>query len=176
MSLERRQFLKFAITGGAVVAASPSVLLMEGCSFSVVGMVNVVLSAVQKIAAAADPSASWLPALNSAIVALEQAEANWQNTGIVSVLEDALNTIVAVMAAIPFTEPYAALVGIVVAGVEAVINYFAPSASAKARFAQNPYSNRVPLRKPHAFQSYQGAFRSQWNDTAKGLGLTSMEI
>lgn len=173
--MQRRQFLEWSITGGACLIVWPTSLAMEGCSFSVKGMLNTILDSLNAILKVAEPNASWLPGLQNAITALQQAEAQWENTGTVSIIEDALNTVAAVCAVIPLTELYSPLIDVIVAGIEAVLNFFAP-ATVKLAIKGNPHQGRVTLNKPHFAQTYQGAYRGQWNDTARGLGLTQALI
>lgn len=174
--MQRRSFLKMSGSGLAIAALTPTGLFMSGCSFSVTGMVNTILNALEAILKVAEPNASWLPSLQSAITALETAEQSWQTTGTITVIEDALNTVAAVCAVIPLTEVYSPLIDVIVAGIEAVLNYFSPAGVATMKAVADPHLNRVVLKKPHAFQTYQGAFKDQFNETARGLGLTAAVI
>jgi ribonuclease BN (tRNA processing enzyme) len=45
-----------------------------------------------------------------------------------------------------------------------------------AKVARNPYKGATNLNKPHFLQTYQGAYKSQWNNEAKSIGLTTAEI
>jgi hypothetical protein len=83
-----------------------------------------------------------------------------------------------VLAVIPMTMAFSPLIAVIVAGIEAVMAAFGVTLTVHqaARVARNPYKGAAHLNKPHAFQTYQGAYRSQFNDEAKGLGLTAAEI
>lgn len=175
--MNRRMFLKSAGAAGATVAFLPS-LALEGCSVDVKGLINTVIESVKGILAVAAPGAGWVADLTTALTALEQAEAQWTAGGAVTLVEDALNTISAVVAVVPLTAPYAPLVAILVAGIEAVLNALVPTTGAAAPAARRPnvYSGRVGLQKPHLFQTQVGAYKEQFNNQAKALGLTQAVI
>lgn len=172
--MNRRFFIKSATAGVATLGFAPS-LLLTGCAFSVEGMLNTIISAAMGVLQYVDPSLA--SGIQKAVTDVQTAITNWKNTGVVADLEQALNALVVIMGDIPLTAVYAPLVGLIVSGVEAVINYFG-SAQAKAKLAaiRNGYVGMIPLTPPHAFQTHQGAFKAQFNALAKSLGLTKAVI
>lgn len=83
--------------------------------------------------------------VKSAEAALNAAITNWNGTTVTTAIVSALNNVVSIMDLIPAAAPYAAIAGIVIAGVEAIIDAFPSSAvtvsaktMAKVRIAQNP--------------------------------------
>ena len=181
--MQRRMFLKLSSSGIAVAVLTPSSFFLTGCSFNVVGMLNTVLDSLSGILKVADPTASWYGTLQNAIQALKNAESGWSNGGAIAIVESALDTVSAVLAQIPVTAVYSPLIDVVVAGIEAILNYFStqpqtqPAANRlKAAYHQNLHFNRITLRKPHFLQTEQGAYRAQFNSLAKNLGLTAATI
>lgn len=177
--MNRRIFLGRSLaTVGTLALASSIPLSLTGCAVDVKGLVNTVIASVEGILRVAAPNAPWATELSAALAVLQQAEAQWTAGGAVTLVEDALNTIVAVVAVVPLTAPYAPLVAILVAGIEAVLNALVPTTGAAAPAARRPnvYSGRVGLQKPHVFETQVGAYRKQWNAQAKMLGLTQAVI
>jgi hypothetical protein len=177
--MNRRSFLKTAGAAGAALAIVPS-LALEGCSLDIKGMINAVIAAGQGLLAVAG-SAAWVTDLKAALAALQSAEAQWTAGGVVTLVEDALNTVLDVIGAIPLTAVYAPLAAILVAAIDAALNYFVPTTATPATLAPrarrpNVYTGRVSLQKPHLFQTQVGAVKEQWNSQAKMLGLTAAVI
>lgn len=170
----RRIFISRALAlAGAFTVSS---LAMTGCSFSVAGMLNTILSALQSILKVAAPNAPWLASLQAAIGALQNAETQWQSGGAVAIVEDALNTVEAVLAVIPLTAAFSPLIDVIVAAIEAVINYFAPAPSAVAKVLKDPHRGRAVLNHPHVLQTYQGAFKDQFNKVAADIAMPQCQI
>ena len=179
MELSRRDFAKLS-AGGAALAALAPVTIMEGCSVNVTSLINAVINSVTAIIRVADPSATWLPGLVKALAALQAAEATWTNTGTVSVIIDALDVLEAVCAVIPLTALYSPLIDILISGIEAVLAAL-PSQTQqvlklRAHVAGDPHHGRVPLRKPHFWQSHESAYRSQWNEMAGSINLNAAKF
>lgn len=178
--MNRRHFLKLSGTGAAVAVLTPMTMLETGCTFSVEGTINVIIQAVGGILSFVGGSAPWVADLQAALTALQTAETQWKAGGAVALIIDALNTVEAVVAVIPFTMVYSPLIDIIVSGIEAVINFFAPQSMkftrARATEQNNPHKGRVPLKTPGFAQTYQGAFKQQFNDAATGLGLSQLKI
>ena len=180
--MQRRDFLKNSVTAAAIVAVAPSSLLVEGCNkVNVKALLNTVLASAEAIIQVAQPNAPWIQPLESAILALQQAEQQWSAGGTVQVVISALNTIQAVLAVIPVTAAYSPLIAVLVAGIEAVLTALVPAPAptpATVNAAHNPYlsTHRVTLKKPGVFQTYQGAYRAQWNAKATELGLVKAKI
>jgi hypothetical protein len=150
-------------------------LVMTSCTFNVTAMLNTVISATQAILKVAAPTDPWAAQLSAALTALQQAETSWKAGGAIAVVEDALNTLVAVTAVIPLTAPYSALIDVLVAGVDAVLNVIEPTPQVKAmkaKLASNLHYGRIPLAKASLrHPTRQGAFKAQFNAVAKGIGL-----
>lgn len=176
--ITRRQFGKRSLTTVATLAlASSFPLVLTGCSFDAKGLINTVIASVKAILRVAEATASWAASLQAALTALQQAEAAWEAGGAVVIIEDALDTIEAVVAVIPLTAPYAPLVAVLVAGIDAVLSYFTPAAAAAVRATKGgPYAGRVGLTKPRFLQTQVGAYKGQWNQQAKALGMKNAEI
>ena len=183
--LNRRQLIQ---RGGIAAAALtiPLSFSLEGCSTeSITNAINVVLSSALAIIKVAEPGASWLGSLASGIAALQQAEAQWQAGGPVALIDDALNTISAVLAVIPVTAVYAPLVAILVAGIEACLALIpqpaptttvTPAIQARAKRAQSPYFGMASLNRPNRFETPQGAYKRQFNAEATALNLRAATI
>lgn len=178
--LNRRHFLKLSGTGAAVAVLTPLTVLETGCAFSVTGTLNVIIEAVGGILSYVGGSLPWVTDLQAALNALQTAEANWKTGSPAAVVIDALNTVEAVLAVIPLTAVYSPLIDIIASGIEAVINHFASASMtfsrARATAQTNVHLNRIPLDPPHAFQTYQGAFKEQYNKTAEAIGLPQVAI
>lgn len=176
--LNRRQFVTRSVTLAVVAPLATTALLeTEGCNVNVKALVNSLIASSLAIIKVASPNAPWLPALTSAVAALQQAEQAWANGGSIVILQDALATIEAVVAAIPQTVQYAPLIAVIVAGINSVLAVIAPTPAVSAMMAKpNPYRGMVAIKKPHLFQTTAGAYRQQWNDTCKRIGLPQAEI
>lgn len=179
--MNRRMFLQLSGTGAAVAVLTPATLLTTGCAFSVAGTLNVIITAVQGILNYVGPTVPWAAELSDALAALQKAEASWQAGGAAAIVIDVLNTLEAAVAVVPFTAVYSPLIDLIVSGIEAVINYFAPQtmkfARPRATVQNNPHKGRVALKElSFLHPTYQGAFKSQYNDTAIGIGLPQLKL
>ena len=168
--MNRRSLLK-SLTALSAVAILP----IAGCAFSVKGVLNVVISAVQGLLRVIPQSALTVNLAN-ALAALEQAEATWETGGAAAIIIDALNTLEAVVAVIPFVAVYSPLIDVLVAGIEAIINYFNPPSVALKVARNDPHRGRVQLIAPHFLQSHQAAFAAQWDTAAESAGLVAAKI
>ena len=169
MQMNRRAFL----VTGAALAIVPTSLALEGCTVDLKALLNTVLDSAVAVLKVAGTT---VPGLQEAIAALQAAEASWTSGSPGAVVIDALNTLSDILAVIPTTAVYAPLVAILVAGIEAVLAAFGVTATPAAKAIMNPYHGAAQLNKPHAFQTYQGAYKAQWNTTAAGLGLSAALI
>lgn len=162
--LTRRRFAKLLVAVAGVQTA-----ILTGCSASQVeNEINVVLQEATNVLAVAFPGAPWLSQLQAAITALKTAEATWQAGGAVQIVIDALNTIVAITAAIPLTEIVSPLIDILVAGIEAVLAALPAPATTLTMRAQapNPHIGRVVIKHRWA-HSRASDFKSAWNIVAR---------
>ena len=179
--MNRRELMKAGVAGAAVAAIAPS-LMLEGCSFSVEGLLNAAINAALAVIKVAEPGAAWVTDFTAAVTALENAEKSWTKGGAATIVTDALNTLEAVTAAIPFTAVYSPLIDVLVAGIEAVMAALGWTATvtAKRYLAADgrsyPHKSRTSLAKPHLLQSRVGAFKDQWNQVANGLQLPAAKI
>lgn len=135
--MQRRDFVKRVTAIGVVLIASPAALVMEGCTVNVTALLNTVLDAGEAIIKVAEPNAPWLQSFESALAALEQAEAQWSAGGAVQIVISALNTIEAVLAVIPVTAVYSPLIAVLVAGIEAVLTALFPQPAPSRASASN---------------------------------------
>lgn len=162
MTLNRRRF----INNSALLCAVALVSLPEtGCSGSEIeNELNVVLQEAVNVLAVVDPNAPWVPQLQKAITTLKTAEATWTGGGAVNDLISALNTIVAITGAIPLTAPYAPLIGILVAAIEAVMAAL-PKPTINMSAEYNQFVGKTTI--PHHFgRSRAYDFKSAWNKAA----------
>ena len=181
--MERRRFMQFAGATALALATGATTVTIEGCAFDIKAAINTVLNSALAILKVAEPNASWTASLASAIAALQQAETNWQAGGATTIVIDALNTVEAVVAVIPITAPYAPLIDILVAGIEAVMSAFgltkqlSPMAMSKRGVIVNSsHYGRATISTSFAHPTWQGAYKHQWNAEAVALKLPQAQI
>jgi len=177
--ITRRDFTLTALKGATLTLLVPSMLMEEGCAVNAKALLNTAIDSALAILKVADSNAQWLPSLSNAIAALQAAEAKWSNGSTVDIVLSAIDTLQAVLAVIPQTSIYSPLIAILVAALSAVISAMKPTAQTQrlsAHLDWNPYKGQAKLRKPHLLQSAQGAYKAQWNNTAKRIGLPKAEI
>jgi hypothetical protein len=179
--MNRRSFLKTSGIGGAALVAAPALLSMEGCTASTLkSYLNTVLESAKKILALGSSTDSWYTTLSDAITALEGTEASWNGSTAVDVIVSALDTLEAVLAVIPVTSAYSALIDLLVTVIETILTTFVKTSATpvklKALAQANPHRGLVALKDPHFLQSKVGAYKSQWNDLADGLGLAKAKL
>jgi hypothetical protein len=175
--MNRRKFLQFTSVGAAVAVVTPSAILTTGCSFSVTGTLNIIIEAIQGILGYVGTSQPWAVDLSNALAALEAAESSWKAGGDATLVIDALNALEAVTAVIPFTAIYSPLIDLIVAGIDSIINHFAPQGTTRATVRTNPHIGRVAIKGPSFLHpTYAEAFKNQYNDTATGIGLPQLKI
>jgi uncharacterized membrane protein len=177
--MNRRSFLQAATVGGCGIAFVP-LAGIEGCTITASTLksyLNTVLQSAENILALSSSSDSWYTTLSNAIKALEATESNWNGSTAVSVVVSALDTLEAVLAVIPVTAAYSSLIDILVSAIEVILTTFVKSSIAalpvemKALTSANSHRGRVPLQNPHFMQSKVGAYKQQWNEVVKGIGL-----
>lgn len=149
------------------VGATAIVVPLAGCTGNQVETaINTALQSAENILAVADPSAAWVTNFRDAVTALQAAETSWKGGGAIAIVESALNTLAAVSAVIPITAPYAPLIGIMVAGIDAVLSSLPATAPALA--APNPYRGMVKLKgRSPLHPTHEGAYKAQWNSVVK---------
>lgn len=182
--MDRRMFMKSASIGGAIALVAPAALSVEGCTVSSATLksyLNTVLDSAEKILALSSSTDSWFSTLSNAIAALKATEAQWDGSTAVAAVVSALDTVEAVLAVIPVTSGYSALIDLLVSAIEAILTTFVSTSKTKtvkfnALAMQNPHRGRVPLKSPHFLQSKPGAFKSQWNTIAGDLGLSQAKL
>lgn len=169
--MDRRSFIKVTTVGGLALTVSPALLLEEGCvSTGIVNLINDVLLAAANVLNVVEPGASWVGQFQAAIQALKTAEATWETGGAVTLVDDALNTILAIANVIPIAAPYAPLIAVLVAGIEMVLAALPiPTTTSllksKQTLNQSPYFGKIVI-KPGFLQTRAGAFKKEWNATA----------
>lgn len=176
--MNRRKFLATS----AIAVTATGLLAIEGCSPStVVNEINVVLTEAASILTTVDPGAVWVVDFQAAVTALQTAEKAWQGGSTVQIVIDALNTLVAVTAAIPVTAPYSGLVDVFVAAIEVILASLptsTPSVGAKSQRLNhvNPRIGRVTIQH-HLFHSRASDFKRAWNaEVDKNPSLSSATI
>jgi hypothetical protein len=176
--MNRRNFV--ASWFAAVVGFS--MLGLTGCALTVdnvKSLINVLIGSIQNILKVAT-NAPWAAGLSAALAALQNAEQNWTAGSATTLIDDALNTVTAVLAVIPLTAVYSPLVDIVVAGIEAVLAVLPVTPSVtKLRGAldKNPHHGRIVLNKKSLrHETPQGAYKAQWNGMCKEIGLPQAEF
>jgi len=174
----RREFGRNVLIVGGAALVLPEMLLSEGCTVNAESLLNTVIDSIMAILKVAEPTASWFPTLSAALAALQAAANNWKKGGAATIVIEALDTVENVLAVIPVTAVYSPLVAVLVVGITAVLNALPVSLkmASKVNLRTNVYVNRVQLRKRRFWQTYQGAYRSQWNEVADGLGLPAAKI
>lgn len=183
--MNRRKFLtKLASATAIALAAGATTVMIEGCSINIADAINAVLNSALAVLKVAEPGASWIGDLSGAITALQQAEATWQSGGAASIVVDALNTLEAVLAVIPATAVYSPLIDILVAAIETVMGAFGVSTQIKTMVSakrpavvSSPHYGKAALNKPNFLHpTWTGAYKAQWNDKAKAIGLPQAEL
>jgi len=167
VKLNRREFGQGAAGALALLAIGGTSLSLEGCSASEIESgINAVINGADSVLKVAEPNASWLAPFESAIAALKTAEATWVKGGVVTLVEEALNTLAAIAAVIPFTAVYSPLIDVLVAAIDAVLSLIPqPSVTANAMAAvPNPHRGRVKLASRSLLHpTLGGAIKHQWN-------------
>jgi len=183
--MNRRSFMqRLASATALIMAAGAATVTLEGCTVDIKSAIDTVLNSALAILKVAEPNAAWAGELANAIAKLQQAETTWAAGGAAAIVVDALNTVEAVIAVIPITAPYAPLVDILVAGIEAVMSAFGLVATAYAgglakrkTVVNSAHFGRAHLNGPSfTHPSWQGAYKAQWNAKAKELNLPAAEI
>ena len=181
--MERRRFMQFAGATALALATGATTVTIEGCAFDIKAAINTILNSALAILKVAEPNASWTAPLASAIAALEQAETSWQAGGAATIVIDALNTIEVVVAVIPITEPYAPLIDILVAVIEAVMSAFGLTAqlspmamSKRGAVVNSPHYGKATIHTSFTHPTWQGAYKHQWNAEAAALKLPQAQI
>lgn len=180
--MNRREFSKMAGTVLMALATGGVALFAEGCilnATNVKSLINVLITSIQNILKVAT-GAPWAADLSAALAALQSAEQNWSAGGAVTLIDDALNTVTAVLAVIPLTAVFSPLVDIIVTGIEAVLAVLpiTPSVTKlRGALSANPHHGRIALNKTNwKHETPQGAYKAQWNGICKQIGLPQAEM
>ena len=119
--------------------------------------INTIVQEATSIIAVADPGVSWLADLTKATALLKVDEANWVKGGAVQDVINVLNDLEGVTALISPLVPYAALIAVLVAGIDAVLALLLPTPavsgtaaapaamSARAAPAANPWKGKATV-------------------------------
>jgi len=116
----------------AAPVATVAMVGMTGCSMSMQqkeALLNTAIQSAEAVIAQAEPGGAWVQPMKNALAALVNSEPSWVNGGTAQNIITALNTIEAITSVIPFTAPYAALIDVLVAGIDAVLAVLPVSAN-----------------------------------------------
>ena len=134
--------------------------------------INTILQEATGIIAVADPGVTWLTAFSQATALLKVDEANWIKGGAVQDVINVLNDLESVTALISPLVPYASLIGVLVAGIDAALALLLPapatttSAAAPAAMSAHAAAPRNPFKGQAAVKSAADS-KSQWNAIVK---------
>lgn len=149
----------FFLGAGALALTAAVTLPTIGCTPNWEGILNTLITSGEAVLKVAEPNAMWLKPFESALTALQGAEAQWKAGSAITIIESALNTLAAVAAVIPFTAVYSPLIDILVAGIDAVLSAISPAPSGtKLAAAHNARVGRAKLKA-----QTQSAYKAQWN-------------
>ena len=142
---------------------------MIACSASQVeNEVNTIIQEAAGIIAVADPSATWLADFTKAANLLKVDEAAWVKGGAVQDVINVLNDIEGVTALISPLVPYAALIGVLVAGIDAALALLLPTTTAAAPAAITAHAAAAPNPfKGLATVTSASDSKTQWNIIVK---------
>jgi hypothetical protein len=179
--ISRRQALTSIAKVGALTLVAPS---MFGCAFNVKDSLTTIISAISGILSYVGNTQPWAATLQAALAKLQATVATWTTGTPAAIVLDILDSIEAVLGAIPLTAIYSPLIDLIVTAIEAIVNYYAQNSPAsvvklmqkRLSAPRNPRIGRVALKTPHVLQSPQGAWKQQYNDAAVGIGLPQLKV
>jgi hypothetical protein len=129
-----------------------TIIPLTGCPLTptqIENEVNTILQEAAGIIAVADPGVSWLADFTKAANLLKVDEAAWIKGGAVQDVINVLNDLEQVAALISPLVPYASLIGILVAGIDAVLSLLLPTPAVTANVmtahAPNPWKGRATV-------------------------------
>lgn len=157
-----------------IPVATVTTVSMTGCTpGQAENEINVIIQQAAGIIAVADPGASWLADFTKAANLLKADEAAWIKGGAVQDVINVLNDLEQVTAIISPLVPYASLIAVLVAGIDAVLALLLPASpaalSAHAVTAPNPWKGRAVVTS--AKDS-----KAQWNLICSQKGLKAAKI
>jgi len=171
----------FLIPVICVATMIPTMGCGKSSTTQIINDINIVISGVSAVLTTVDPGAPWVADLKAAFNALQTAEAGWKAGTTTSVeLANALNTLAAVLAVIPFTAAYSPLIDVAIAGIEMLLPLLPISAvSAKVKLSTNPtaalrFKNAEKIHihaRPYEKNSVD-AFKRVWNKTVSDNHLS----
>ena len=140
------------LTGG-LIGVSAVALSTTGCTpAQLENEVNTILQEATGIIAVADPGVSWLADFQKATNLLKVDEANWIKGGAVQDVINVLTDLEGVTALISPLVPYASLITVLVAGIDAALAALLPAPStasatmsARVQSAPNPWKGRATV-------------------------------
>lgn len=145
-----RRSLTALVTATALYAAmlpiaTVTMLPMTGCTPSQVeNEVNVIVQETAAIIAVADPGATWLADFTKAANLLKVDEAAWIKGGAVQDVINVLNDIEGITALISPLVPYASLIAVLVAGIDAALALLLPAPAVAAPGAMATHAATAP--------------------------------
>jgi hypothetical protein len=146
--------------------ATVTVVPLTGCTPSQVeNEINVLIQEAAGIIAVADPGVSWLADFTKAANLLKVDEAAWIKGGAVQDVINVLNDIEQITVLISPLVPYASLIAVLVAGIDAALALLLPTSAATPAISthavvQNPWKGRATVTS--ASDS-----KTQWNRICK---------
>lgn len=162
-------------------------LPVTGCSISNAQIaadgqaIATALTGIANVYQATNPTAA--TSLKTAAADILAATANWNGSTSLALFTSAADAAEIVMASIPQSAPFAALVPIAVAAIDVLVANLNPTATAPAVISAhalaspqgNPYRGRVTI-KHRVLRSPEGDFKAQWNQQAQASGLAQLSL
>jgi len=166
MTMNRRQFGKSLAGASALVAAGPSLISLQGCTpGQAENEINTILQEAVGIIAVADPGVTWLAAFSKASALLKTDEENWIKGGAVQDVINVLTDLQGVCALISPLVPYAQLIAVLVAGINAVLALLLPNPPAPVAMAQMARNPNPWIGLAHVRSAKDS--KEQWNNICK---------
>lgn len=142
--------------------ATVTTVSIQGCTpTEVENEINTIIAEATGIIAVADPGASWLADFSKATALLKADEANWVKGGAVQDVINVLNDLEGVCALISPLVPYASLIGVLVAGVDAALALLLPAPATAAPAALQAHTANVWRGKTTVTSAKDS--KAQWN-------------
>ncbi len=142
--------------------ATVTTVSMQGCTpTQLQNEINTILQEATGIIAVADPGASWLADFSKATALLKVDEANWVAGGAVQDVINVLNDLEGVCALISPLVPFASLIAVLVAGVDAALALLLPKPAAGAPVALQAHTANVWRGKATVTSAKNS--KAQWN-------------
>jgi hypothetical protein len=168
VNITRREAIRGGVALAVLTPTGLSTLTLTGCTpAQVENEINTILQEATGIIAVADPGLTWLSAFSKATALLKVDEANWIKGGAVQDVINVLNDLEGITALISPLVPYASLIGVLVAGIDAALALLLPApAAAPAALTAHTVGRNNPFKGQATVKSAADS-KSQWNAIAK---------